>query len=129
VLVFVLISMVLTFQHSNQKARNLHTSIPLVWVLAGAGSVAAAQWLLRRQGGLQAAAQWSLAAALAAPAMLVIGSPGASPESGHGQDLCSLALARHYLPWLGANASSNAILATQPMESFAEWTYLVAYPV
>lgn len=122
-LLFVLVATVATVPHPNRKSRFLHASVPVVWVLAGAGAGALVDHQgRRRRVGLAAC---GLTMIVHLPALLA--EPHA-PEGGiRLAHPTALELTDAYLPAL-ATAQQPAILSDMPMMFLARWTYMNGYP-
>ncbi len=122
-LLFLVLAAMATVPHPNRKSRFLHSWMPVVWVLAGAGL----GWLVgerRREARWTAALVGALLVGAEAPGLL---APPHAPEGGVRLDVPStLDLTDAYLPYL-ANARHPAVLGAVPLRYLAGWTYLERY--
>jgi hypothetical protein len=120
----ILLSLLLTMLHPNQKSRFLHSWIPIVWVAASVGAMSlarsASRGILRMARSapaialtLVAACGWLESARQPLPTALVDSVPGRS----------MIDIADLYLDRLGPDRPS-AILATLPDHLFFRWTYI-----
>jgi hypothetical protein len=120
----VLISLALTLAHPNQKSRFLHSWLPMVWALAGAGVA----WVLANVRPLllrRAFCAMAIAAATLAGGRAWM-SPGHSPEAGNrGESTSLLDVSDAWLAEVGAD-DKVAFVATQECRALIEWTFLAA---
>ncbi len=118
------LSMVLVTVHPNQQTRFLHSWLPALWVLAGAGAGALLYYgSLDRLGRVRPL----LAAAVVIALLLAIGpawrGPGFAAGCGAPSSPSTLDISDAYLPYLDdANRTAVFIAQGQP-EPFANWTY------
>lgn len=128
---FVAVAIVATAPHPNRKSRFLHSWIPAVWVLAGAGVSAFSR--VDANGGSGRRARVPLDPAVAAAALTIAAHvPGLwraphAPEGGlRFTTPSALEIAEAYLPYL-QDSRRPAILSNMPVTFFARWTYLDRY--
>ncbi|MCL6502182.1 MAG: glycosyltransferase family 39 protein [Pirellulales bacterium] len=125
-LALLVLGTVLAAKHPNRKSRFLHTWLPAAWAAAGAGLASLASGA-GRGGYAQQAAGWCAVAALWALGSRHLADRPAVPDSGNWPFESSLAVSRQWLPWL-REGEPHAIFANLPVEDFATWTYLAAFP-
>ncbi|MEO8271842.1 MAG: glycosyltransferase family 39 protein, partial [Aureliella sp.] len=133
VFVFAAIAILLTLNHGNQKVRFLHTCLPSIWILSGlgAGCIESMCLLATRSINISTSKYVSSLSTVASLVWLVwsvsLVDAGKSPESGHFKSVSSMSLPEHYISWL-ANKQKVAIIGSLPIEYFAEWSFIAAYP-
>ncbi len=151
--IFTLVGFLLLVKHDNQKARFLHTWIPIVWIQAAMAIVVSMHTLQRCLSSLSLIIRsrqlpfsiieplhpnWSatklvIRGGLAMTSLLIVGVAFRQIDGGHAKESqryitsMGLAVSQEYLPWL-KDSQQPAILGTLPIEYFAEWTYLSEYP-
>lgn len=127
---FVVLSAVLTCEHSNRKSRFVHSWIAAGWVIAGVGLAQAVEGR-RRRGAVRAAryaagvAAFSALAVLHAPSVL---HAAAAPDGGPKPDRPStLDWAESYLPDL-EGAAEPMFFSNQNVKHLLWWTYRSRFP-
>jgi hypothetical protein len=125
--VLVVLAALATILHPNQKARFLHTWLPVVWSLAAVAATLSLtpRWLDRWRSLASAPALTVLALVgwLIVPASM---SPGrAYDQRPHGEQTSNLDLSDFWLEEV-ADGARPCFLATAPMRFFFEWTFLEA---
>lgn len=122
VLALVVVAGVLTVRHPNRKSRFLHSWLPAVWVLAGAGMAS----LPRRTPG----ANWLAAATAGAVVLFQLPELFSQPHAPEGglrlERPSAVAITDSYLEHLDG-ARRPAILSNVPLKFLARWTYLDRY--
>jgi len=123
VMLFVVLSLVVTVPHPNRKSRFMLPVMPAVWVVAGAGLGASLDLVARRRAWVALVA----AGALVAWQVPALAATAHAPEGGvHPHRPSALALTDAYLPQL-ASAHAPAIVSNIPLGLFARWTYQERY--
>lgn len=125
-LALLVLGTVLAATHPNRKSRFVHTWLPAGWAAAGTG-------LALLAGGAGPGKAWRRGAGwVATTSLWVAGIPHLAerpsvPDSGSWRFESSLAVCSQWLPWLHEHGP-HAIFANLPVEDFATWTYLEAFP-
>jgi hypothetical protein len=125
VLCFFVLALALTVAHPNRKGRNLHSWLASGWVTAGIGLAMLSHG--RMTAGCQRLRPWLAGIAVGGLALAHFPSltvDGHAPEGGPHPDRASLLdLTDYYLPDLD-EAGRATVLATVPVKSLVQWTYL-----
>jgi hypothetical protein len=118
----LVLSFAILLLHPNQQSRFLHSWIPALWVLAGAGAGAL---LYHESLNILGRLRPLISAALVLALILAIGprwrGPGFVVPSG-GSSLSTLDISDAYLPYL-KGFRRTAIFMASPVEAFNAWTY------
>ncbi len=125
-LALLVLGTVLAATHPNRKSRFVHTWVAAGWAAAGVGLACLASGT-GRIGFWRRGAGWCTAVG-----MWVLGVPHLAeqpsvPDSWSWRFESSLSVSSRWLPWLRGD-EPHAIFANLPVEDFATWTYLEAFP-